>query len=447
MQTIIPLGRPRRDAADHRALLHAVRPLDPGQGHRARHRGRAGAHREDRSAARPPRGRSARRARNDRAAATQGRRARAAEPAHAGAGGRGRAAGDRLAGRLPARARVRPAARRRALQPARHERAQQTAVRAGGLAAQAASITAAGAAAHGRAPRVLPVAVGRRWSGASRGSAAVAPTPSGRTDARAARPRRRALPPGAGAPRRSRCGAGPIGAAAQRCANRAAAAPQRHRSSRAAPRASAADADGRAARRRTPTRRRGRRRRRQRRRSAEPRRGHCRRARRRRSSAAADAGRQPAPSSPRPAAIGQHLRVAHLPDGADRAPSRPAAAPLADGRRPFDAYARPVGRARRPRRHRHQRARPFADRHAARDRRAAGRCHARLRAVWRQPRPLDAGGAARRARDAACRCRSSRSTSPPTIPGRNTLLPAERRSRTSSSLDWALSASPATSAS
>ena len=33
--------RQRRAAADHRALLHAVRPLDPGQGHRARHRGPA----------------------------------------------------------------------------------------------------------------------------------------------------------------------------------------------------------------------------------------------------------------------------------------------------------------------------------------------------------------------------------------------------------------------
>ena len=33
--------RQRRAAADHGALLHAVRPLDPGQGHRARHRGAA----------------------------------------------------------------------------------------------------------------------------------------------------------------------------------------------------------------------------------------------------------------------------------------------------------------------------------------------------------------------------------------------------------------------
>ena len=41
VQTIIPLRRAWRDAADHGALLHAVGPLDPGQGHRARHRRRA----------------------------------------------------------------------------------------------------------------------------------------------------------------------------------------------------------------------------------------------------------------------------------------------------------------------------------------------------------------------------------------------------------------------
>ena len=35
-----PAQRPRRAAADHRALLHARRPLDPGPGHRAGHRGR-----------------------------------------------------------------------------------------------------------------------------------------------------------------------------------------------------------------------------------------------------------------------------------------------------------------------------------------------------------------------------------------------------------------------
>ena len=34
--------RQRRAAADHGALLHAVRPLDPGQGHHAGHRGAAG---------------------------------------------------------------------------------------------------------------------------------------------------------------------------------------------------------------------------------------------------------------------------------------------------------------------------------------------------------------------------------------------------------------------
>ena len=38
VQTIMPLGAGRRAAADDGALLHAVRPFDPGQGHRARHR-------------------------------------------------------------------------------------------------------------------------------------------------------------------------------------------------------------------------------------------------------------------------------------------------------------------------------------------------------------------------------------------------------------------------
>ena len=55
-----------RAAADHGALLHAVRPLDPGQGHRARHRGAAGRARRAQGAhryqgrglaARPPQGR------------------------------------------------------------------------------------------------------------------------------------------------------------------------------------------------------------------------------------------------------------------------------------------------------------------------------------------------------------------------------------------------------
>ena len=41
VQTIIPLGG-WRDAPDHGALLHAVRPLDPGEGHLARHRGPPG---------------------------------------------------------------------------------------------------------------------------------------------------------------------------------------------------------------------------------------------------------------------------------------------------------------------------------------------------------------------------------------------------------------------
>ena len=38
VQTIMPLGAGRRAAPDHGALLHAVGPLDPGQGHRPRHR-------------------------------------------------------------------------------------------------------------------------------------------------------------------------------------------------------------------------------------------------------------------------------------------------------------------------------------------------------------------------------------------------------------------------
>ena len=42
VQTIIPLGAQRRAASDHGALLHAVGPVDPGQGHRSRHRGPAG---------------------------------------------------------------------------------------------------------------------------------------------------------------------------------------------------------------------------------------------------------------------------------------------------------------------------------------------------------------------------------------------------------------------
>ena len=38
VQTILPLGNDTGDQAHHRALLHAERPLDPGQGHRARRR-------------------------------------------------------------------------------------------------------------------------------------------------------------------------------------------------------------------------------------------------------------------------------------------------------------------------------------------------------------------------------------------------------------------------
>ena len=46
--------RQRRDPADDGALLHAVEPLDPGQGHRSRHRHRAGAARRARRRRPPP---------------------------------------------------------------------------------------------------------------------------------------------------------------------------------------------------------------------------------------------------------------------------------------------------------------------------------------------------------------------------------------------------------
>ena len=66
VQTIIPLGlRQRRAAADHGTLLHAVRPLDPGQGHFTGHRSAAG-----RSRRRSRRGRRPRPRANPRCAAT-----------------------------------------------------------------------------------------------------------------------------------------------------------------------------------------------------------------------------------------------------------------------------------------------------------------------------------------------------------------------------------------
>jgi carboxyl-terminal processing protease len=64
--TVIGTRRQWGTAADHGALFHAVRPLDPGEGHLARYRGAAGragraqgAHRHPRRgfAARPPQGR------------------------------------------------------------------------------------------------------------------------------------------------------------------------------------------------------------------------------------------------------------------------------------------------------------------------------------------------------------------------------------------------------
>ena len=62
VQTIIPAGRTGCLAPDHGALLHAGRPLHPGQGHRCRHRHRAGTaartagqERLDRRRSQPPR--------------------------------------------------------------------------------------------------------------------------------------------------------------------------------------------------------------------------------------------------------------------------------------------------------------------------------------------------------------------------------------------------------
>ena len=87
VQTIMPLLGQRRDPADHRALLHAGRHLDPGQGHHARHRGPPGQRRGDGRRSRPARGRSAR-----PAARTSRRRCRGRARA---AAGDGRAAGRR----------------------------------------------------------------------------------------------------------------------------------------------------------------------------------------------------------------------------------------------------------------------------------------------------------------------------------------------------------------
>ena len=61
VQTIIPLGGQRRNPPDDGALLHALGPLHPGQGHRSRRHGRAGAAAGAAVEARPA-GRRARRA-------------------------------------------------------------------------------------------------------------------------------------------------------------------------------------------------------------------------------------------------------------------------------------------------------------------------------------------------------------------------------------------------
>ena len=53
VQTILPLPQQHGDQAHHGALLHAERPLDPGQGHLARHRGRRRRRRTQCSCAKP----------------------------------------------------------------------------------------------------------------------------------------------------------------------------------------------------------------------------------------------------------------------------------------------------------------------------------------------------------------------------------------------------------
>ena len=58
VQTIIPLGSQRRHQADDRALLYAVGPLHPGQGHRTLDRHRAGAARGTAQAQDQTKGRS-----------------------------------------------------------------------------------------------------------------------------------------------------------------------------------------------------------------------------------------------------------------------------------------------------------------------------------------------------------------------------------------------------
>ena len=103
-----------------------------------------------------------------------------------------------------------------------------------------------------------------------------------------------------------------------------------------------------------------------------------------------------------PSAIGQNLRIAHLPDKALIEPSRNRAAADPLGRRAPPVRrlcAAVVGSARRARGDRHRRARRLADRHAAGARQAAARSDAGLRRAGQQPRPLDAGGASRRPRD------------------------------------------------
>ena len=109
--------------------------------------------------------------------------------------------------------------------------------------------------------------------------------------------------------------------------------------------------------------------------------------------------------------------IAHLPDRALIEQSgRPAADPRADGRRPFDVYARPWSGARGARVAIVIGGLGVSQTGTSGDRQAAARGDAGLRLARQQHRPLDAGGAAGRATRSSCRCRSSRSTIPTSIP-------------------------------
>ena len=120
-----------------------------------------------------------------------------------------------------------------------------------------------------------------------------------------------------------------------------------------------------------------------------------------------------------PSAIGQNLRVAHLPDKAliEQSETGPLPIRAADGAGPFDVYARPWSGARGAR---------VAIVIGGLGVSQTGTQEALdklppevtlgLRLAGQQPRPLDAGGAAAAATRSSCRCRSSRSTIRTSIP-------------------------------